>query len=102
MANKVIERVNGVDTVILDVSQTTATETDVAVGKIFTKQDGTQGTGTLVPGSDGTTMNAASDSAMESLLVESNIGKVVTYTGTDTESYESGELYLVVADDSTL
>ena len=48
MANKITETKNGVTSVLLDVSQTTATEADVAQGKVFTKQDGTQGTGTLV------------------------------------------------------
>lgn len=51
MANIITEIVNGVETVLLDVSDTTATEADVIKGKVFTKQDGTKGTGTLEQGS---------------------------------------------------
>jgi hypothetical protein len=47
MPNKIITRKNGVDTVLLDVSQTTATEEKVLKGEVFTKADGTQAEGTL-------------------------------------------------------
>lgn len=45
--NKIITRKNGVDTALLDVSGTTATEEKVLKGEVFTKADGTIATGTL-------------------------------------------------------
>lgn len=93
MANKITETKNGVTSVLLDVSQTTATEADVAQGKIFTKQDGTQGTGTLVAGGDNP-LTATDDSTMEALLVSENIGKVAQFNGTSS-TYVDGVFYLI-------
>lgn len=93
MANKITETKNGVTSVLLDVSQTTATEADVAQGKVFTKQDGTQGTGTLVAGGNNP-LNVTDDSTMEALLVSENIGKVAQFNGTSS-TYTDGEFYLI-------
>lgn len=81
MADNKITIINqqGVEQVLLDVSATTATEEKVLKGEVFTKADGTQGTGTLEGyqmslSDDGTEINFVWGGAKKSvtLTIEEN------------------------------
>lgn len=93
--NKIITRKNGVDTVLLDVSGTTATEEKVLKGEVFTKADGTVSTGTLEQ-SEGYQMSL-SDDGTEINFVWGGAKNEVTLTITtqNEHAYPLGQLTYV-------
>jgi hypothetical protein len=90
--NKVVENHNGVTTIVLDVSGTTATDDKVAKGYKYKRADGSDGEGTMVENEPAAITNPED---IASYASEENVGSVVKYNGETTTTYENGRLYIV-------
>lgn len=96
-ANKIILN----DEVLIDLTQDTATEEDVAKGKTFHKADGSVGVGTASGGASctsGTPIVVETATEMDEILAnatDDNIGIFYRYIGETTENYINNTLYAI-------
>ena len=93
VANKVI--LNG--ETLIDLTQDTANESDVAVGKTFHKSNGEVAVGTNSCCGSALPIEISTEAEMTALLETAEVGSVYKYVGESTDAYENGGLYIVEA-----
>jgi hypothetical protein len=92
--NKVTTTVNGVQTILLDVSQTTATDDAVLSGHTYIRADGSEGVGTYVEETTEALQELTTDSEMETFLNNNDAGSYVKFAGTS-DVYDTNRIYII-------